>query len=266
MFQANFDFRIALDRPYKLCDFRPAYGEMFQEYLKDYDFWGHCDIDLMWGNLRKFFTDGILNSYDRIYSAGHCSLYRNTPDVNSWYRTLNSGEYQNWHDVFASDKSFAFDEWAGHCGGGMSFIIQANGKKFYTEREVADINPEKHVDFVVTSRQELKAKKNVYFLWECGSLYACSGGKKLCEVPYLHWHNNRKIFIDDMPKLWEANKFFFIPPGIATCDEQKASVSHIRLNKILFAIYFAPKIVVIIVKRLFPKRLKKIIKSLIGRE
>ena len=52
--QAIYDFPIFLERPYKLCDFKPAYGEIFADELKDYDFWGHCDIDLVWGNIRNF--------------------------------------------------------------------------------------------------------------------------------------------------------------------------------------------------------------------
>ena len=39
--QNKFDFKIAIPQSYKLCDFRPAYGELFKEYIKDYDFWVH---------------------------------------------------------------------------------------------------------------------------------------------------------------------------------------------------------------------------------
>ena len=35
-----FDFNIALAQPYKLCDFKPAFGLIFSEHLKKYDFWG----------------------------------------------------------------------------------------------------------------------------------------------------------------------------------------------------------------------------------
>lgn len=64
--QAIYDFPIFLERPYKLCDFKPAYGEIFADELKDYDFWGHCDIDLVWGNIRKFYTDAVLGQYEKV--------------------------------------------------------------------------------------------------------------------------------------------------------------------------------------------------------
>ena len=43
--QKIFNFPISLERPYKLCDYKPAYGEIFSDELKGYDFWGDCDVD-----------------------------------------------------------------------------------------------------------------------------------------------------------------------------------------------------------------------------
>jgi hypothetical protein len=37
--QNKYDFKINLSKPYKLCDFKPAYGDIFNEYLSEYDFW-----------------------------------------------------------------------------------------------------------------------------------------------------------------------------------------------------------------------------------
>lgn len=42
---------VILSKPYKLCDFRPLYGKAFTDELKGYDFWGHCDIDVVWGEI-----------------------------------------------------------------------------------------------------------------------------------------------------------------------------------------------------------------------
>jgi len=38
---------ISIKNAYKLCDFKPAYGLIFSEYLIGYDFWGMCDIDII---------------------------------------------------------------------------------------------------------------------------------------------------------------------------------------------------------------------------
>ena len=110
--QKLYPFEIKLNKPYKLCDFRPAYGEIFSEYLQSYDFWGHCDCDLIFGDIRYFITDDILENYDKILTRGHLSLYRNNSKVNSMYRRNVEGtlDYRN---VFASSKAFTFDEWGG---------------------------------------------------------------------------------------------------------------------------------------------------------
>ncbi len=48
-FKKHFDYPVVLHKPYKLCDYRICYGAVFQDFIKNYDFWGFCDIDLLWG-------------------------------------------------------------------------------------------------------------------------------------------------------------------------------------------------------------------------
>ena len=77
------NLKIRVNHPYKICDFRPAFGKIFEEYINSYDFWGYSDIDLIYGNIRKFLPDEILNEFDlvsprREYFTGHFALYRNT--------------------------------------------------------------------------------------------------------------------------------------------------------------------------------------------
>ena len=89
---ARLGFDVQLERGYKFCDLRPAYGHVFAEHAKGYTFWGHCDVDMVWGNIRKFVDDAILAEHD-VFSArrgkiaGHCSLFRNIEAVNSLFRT-----------------------------------------------------------------------------------------------------------------------------------------------------------------------------------
>ncbi len=108
-FQSFYDFPISLEKPYKLCDFRPAYGEVFYEYIKDYDFWGYCDTDLVWGDLRKFFTSEMLDRYDKIGNRGHCCILRNTEAMRNAYR-YKSSHIVTYTDAFSSDLAFCFDE------------------------------------------------------------------------------------------------------------------------------------------------------------
>ena len=40
-------FEVAINSGYKLCDLRPAYGTVFSDFVRGYDFWGYCDIDVI---------------------------------------------------------------------------------------------------------------------------------------------------------------------------------------------------------------------------
>lgn len=46
-------FKVNIDYPYKLCDFKPAYGFLFPEIIKDYDFWTQSDLDIIVSWLEK---------------------------------------------------------------------------------------------------------------------------------------------------------------------------------------------------------------------
>ena len=103
-------FEVAIETGYKLCDFRPAYGLIFSDVISEYDFWGYCDIDVIFGNIRSFMTDDLLSEYDVIsarhdYLTGCFSLFRNTPYCRELFE--QSKDYKK---VFTDKRNFFFDE------------------------------------------------------------------------------------------------------------------------------------------------------------
>lgn len=103
-------FDVNIEQAYKLCDFKPAYGCIFFDYIKDYDFWGYCDIDVIFGNIRSFMTEELLNEYDVIsarhdYLTGCFTLYRNNQNMRELFK--QSRDYQK---VFTESRNFFFDE------------------------------------------------------------------------------------------------------------------------------------------------------------
>jgi hypothetical protein len=79
--------------PYSQSDLRPTYGVMFADYLEGFDVWGHCDFDVIWGDLRRFLPESVLRDYDvvsfrREFLAGHLTLWRNEPDANHLFRAV----------------------------------------------------------------------------------------------------------------------------------------------------------------------------------
>ena len=97
-----------LEKPYKLCDYKPAYGVLFEEYIKQYNYWGHCDIDLIWGDLKNTVLPLLVQNRDRYFKYGHLTLYKNTPEIAEVYKKDYSG--LNYNTVFSSNISCGFDE------------------------------------------------------------------------------------------------------------------------------------------------------------
>lgn len=107
--QKAFDFPITLDRPYKLCEYKQAYGYILQEYINDYDFWGYGDIDLVYGDIRAFLTENILEK-KFLLGWGHLTLLHNDEDTNTYFMKQEKG-YQNYKDAFTTSKITFFDEY-----------------------------------------------------------------------------------------------------------------------------------------------------------
>lgn len=96
--------------PYKLCDLRPFYGFIHQNILKDYDFWGYGDIDLIWGNIRHFYNDKILSMHDILSThadrfSGHLTLVHNLSYINN-----RAFDIPNWQSLLIDNKNYALDE------------------------------------------------------------------------------------------------------------------------------------------------------------
>ncbi|MHC0444012.1 DUF6625 family protein [Flavobacterium sp. 3-218] len=113
----NLDIQIS--SAYKICDFKPAFGVIFQDQISEYDFWGVCDIDLVFGRIREFMTEELLNNYDVIsvkdsFPSGYFLLFRNNPVVN--YLFEKSKDYQF---IFTSNENYCFDE----CGGAYDEVM-----------------------------------------------------------------------------------------------------------------------------------------------
>lgn len=139
--QEHYDFRIPLQYKYKICDLRPAFGEIFHDYVDGYEFWGHMDVsDTIIGNLRKFITDDLLRDYDKIHMYGHITLYRNAPEANTRYKIpLQSGK--SYRDVFKVEETMCFDDMYNEIS--INKIYEENSYSKIDEIEdlVADILP-----------------------------------------------------------------------------------------------------------------------------
>ena len=166
-FQQHFDFPIALERPYKLCDYKPLYGHLFADYLKGYDFWGHFDPDVIFGRINNFIPDGLYQEYDKIFDRGHFALYRNTPTVNLIYRE-EVPHCVNYRVVLASERNWAFDE----RDDGVNAFFDQRSLKLHAGSPIANIF---YGDYTLRLHGEAKGKGTKSgqscFAYEQGGIY-----------------------------------------------------------------------------------------------
>jgi hypothetical protein len=99
-----------IDSGYKLCDFKPLTGFLFQEYLHGYDFWGHSDFDLVLGDIRFFTEKFAWKDFDIIslrkeWLSGSFALYRNIDAVNELFK-----KSKDWEKVVTAQVYFGLDE------------------------------------------------------------------------------------------------------------------------------------------------------------
>lgn len=95
---------------YKLTDLKPFLGVIHEEELKDYDFWGFGDIDLIYGDLSMLVNEKNLAKYDLLtthnyHIAGHFTLCRN----NDHYRNL-CFKIKNWRQGLVENVHHGYDE------------------------------------------------------------------------------------------------------------------------------------------------------------
>lgn len=210
LIQKNFDFPVVISKPYKFCDFRPAYGEIFQDYLKEYDFWGYTDMDIVYGNLRKYITDELLDSYDHIFGRGHLSLYRNTVDVNSIYRNVDIPTYKQ---VFTYDEGRAFDEYCGT----STYWVNNLSDRFFESICFDDIDCMEYPFISQMRRKEYSGCKNIIYSYEDGTLYRIyekDGKINKYETMYVHFQK-REMNINTAVEA----KFIMIPNSYEPYEE-----------------------------------------------
>ena len=224
--QANFNFKIALSSPKKLCDFKPAFGHILAEELKEYAFWGYCDLDEYFGDLEQFIPKEFLFSYDKIFNHGHMTIYRNTEKMRYLYQTkceFQPAKWKDYREVFTNDQNVAFDELD------MNQLIKwQEGIKSCYKWVMADVLPYKSRFLGAIWRPEEDSSKidpfrNFIVYWENGRLYLYGKEDKgfvKKEVLYVHLQkrNLRMVHYDQ-----NSNRFVIFPNKITFLAESDST-------------------------------------------
>lgn len=218
LFNRKLGQSVSLEYPYKLCDYKPFYGLVFSDYLFDCDYWGHCDMDLVFGDIRYFTRKYDLQKYDKFLTLGHLSLYRNTEENNRRF-LLDGSMCGSWQDVISESKGHAFDEM-----GGIYQIYKKNGFPMFDEVIYADISSIYH-RFRVTPDEKSNYHKQVFY-WAEGKVfrdYWIGDRKQTEEYIYIHFKKRRfppppfDVFLAD--EIYVGPSGYSMKNGISTLED-----------------------------------------------
>jgi hypothetical protein len=143
---------IQIPNAYKICDLRPFFGIVHTEIIKDYDFFGWTDVDIVYGDIRSFYTEDILNKYDVLSShetrlAGHFALLRNSDK----HRLIGYKIYQ-WKKALKNPQFVGIDE-HGITNALQMTIFDKVAEKFRFSKD----------NFILNTLRKVKTKKH-YFI------------------------------------------------------------------------------------------------------
>jgi hypothetical protein len=138
----------------KVCDYRCALGLLYAKELEGYDFWGTVDLDMVFGDVKEWFPDSLLEQYDVIsnhdtYVSGPFSLYRNSLEVNTLFKNCSDwreqmqGETNGWvektfsRELEKSGLRYKYMSEQGDYTDTTSKLVKKDGKLYQYGKELA---------------------------------------------------------------------------------------------------------------------------------
>lgn len=223
--------KVSLNTPYKLCCFKAAYGYIFEDIFKDFEYWGFYDIDTIWGDICRFIPENENNYFIKIFPCGHLTFIRNDEVNCKAYKLVNEmidsevlpqiykgHRIHHYEYVFTHPECFYFDEL-----GGLEPLYKLYGDVYYGVADFADLYPGKP-DF-----REIRnnTKTYIYRHTKEGQLFHIyrSGFKiKEEQISYLHASKRRlKICA-------ERSADFFICPNKIISNRKVTFFSFLYLS------------------------------------
>ena len=248
------NLKIKVKNFYKLCDFKPAYGIIFEDYLRDYDFWGYTDVDIIYGNIRKFITPDLLNNYD-VLSAwnglvlGHFSLFKNNQQINNLFK---EGEF--YKIVYKEDECMSFDERGQQIKKNIYKSTYLKGMTYIIRKLSFEGRIKAYFSNIVFDSHTKKLFKKFKFKFYKGDLVNLTGDEKYM---YFHILDLKKMGCFSNPKFENSKDFFYINNYGIFYDKDVSFLKKIFINLIRHNLQ-----TLLIIKKYF---IRKIIIKNIGR-
>lgn len=218
-------FSAIINHSYKLNDYKPAYGFIFPEIIKGYDFWGHSDLDVIYGDIRSFLKNKLLKKYDFIslrhdYTTGCFCLYRNNKKMNTFF--MRSKDYQL---VLSSKEIYCFDE----CNFAWAELVKG--------KSILEVNTEIESFTYVVKYAESKKEINAHFDFiliegKTGKVVFDNGKiiyKNQFEAILYHLCSLKQIYSPAKIPKTIPSRYYFSPTRIYHSRTRKSSIDRLQM-------------------------------------
>lgn len=196
---------------YKVCNYRPAFGIIFSDLIKDYEYWGYCDMDVIFGNLDTFLCP-ILGKYDKYFQRGHMTIFKN--DFENNHRFLQkpkNKEFFYFYDTISIDFNSYFEE----CSV-IGKLWEKNNYSSFNSEIFEDLSYSDYC-FKTTVGKFVDCRK--IYEYDDGNLYVVYNDKdKIIKTPILYIHLQKrkmKVLNNDL------DHFFIVPNKFISCNQVK---------------------------------------------
>lgn len=220
-----------LTNPYKLCDFKPSYGVIFDEYINNYDYWGYCDTDLIFGDLKSLIGKK-LGIYDRILDLGHLCLFKNTKKNNYLFTSKEKRPHLTFEMACKESENIYFDEYFG-----LNVIWDCHEElSQYKDRCIyCDTNI---YSFSLSNLNTSKTK--IFAFWKEGKLYEISKkGKR--EILYIHLQKRKMKLPNSSNNLLEIKSLAIVNDSFLLITEEQAFKVYNKAHPLKSILYYLSK-------------------------
>ncbi|WP_382321985.1 DUF6625 family protein [Limosilactobacillus reuteri] len=202
---------ISIENPYKLCDYRPAYGYIFEDLIDKYglDYWGFCDPDIIWGKIAKFLAAyGFYeHTYDKVGYLGHFQ-FLSVKEKFLFKNIIDNEKFRNYKYVFTHKYAYHFDEEIG-----IGLIAKKNGLN------ILDFESNPPYTDILINKLQFYTNPNAnyydfprYLKWDSNSGLSqfILNGSRYVKLPSMYVHlQKRKMDIE--PELLKKQVFYIFP-------------------------------------------------------
>ncbi|MFT9266286.1 DUF6625 family protein [Oenococcus sp.] len=212
---------INLTNGYKLCDYRPLYGQIFSDFLTGYDYWGYSDMDVVYGDLMKYIKAGIGQHVEKIGELGHLTIIRNSAIANKRYLlpiSENEKRINLFKDVISqTDKICHFDE-----GPGLDTIYQQYQLDVYHNVDLAGDILFENLD--LNSNDKRFTNKKSCYVWHAGhAYYSYHRNKNIFKHEYGYLHFQKRHFQNFISETSHLRTFSITTKGYSEMEDFSGS-------------------------------------------